>query len=238
MLICQKEADAAHALKLATQAREPFPWYQHEEIGYNYRLSNICAGIGRGQMLVLPDNISARRSMHHHYCHTLSHLPGLTFLKNSPHNNSPKAITNSLVESELDKREFEPKFESDFESNMWLTCIVVNPAEAGFTREDLRLAMDAANIETRPLWKPMHLQPLFVPYPFYTTNENSPSGANFPSDLKLGSMENRQAAINSNIDNSISGILFEHGLCLPSHPGLTESDLERIVGVIKKLAKQ
>lgn len=150
-------------------------------------------------------------------------------------------------------------------SNMWLTCIVVNPAVAGFTREDLRLAMDAANIETRPLWKPMHLQPIFAPCPFYTTtNESFPntisnslsendlgkrefttelesqiySGANFPKDLKLSSMENRQASIGSNLDNSISGILFEHGLCLPSHPGLTESDLERIVGVIKKLAKQ
>lgn len=120
---------------------------------------------------------------------------------------------------------------------MWLTCIVVNPATAGFTREDLRLAMEAANIETRPLWKPMHLQPIFQDCPFYSL-ENSPSGVNFPSDLELGSMENRTAAINSNLDNSISGILFEHGLCLPSHPGLTESDLGRIVGVIKKLAKQ
>lgn len=169
-LVCGSENDAYVTKFLATQARDDAPHYQHSHIGYNYRLSNICAGIGRGQMLVLEQHIAARRSINAKYRELLKGYPGISFLE------SPGP---------------------DFESNMWLTCVIVDPAKAGYTREDLRLKMEAANIETRPLWKPMHLQPIFEEYPFYgdDTSEN----------------------------------LFNNGLCLPSHPALTDEDLKRIV---------
>ena len=137
-LVCA-DAEAAGVSKfLATQARDSAPHYQHSQVGYNYRLSNICAGIGRGQMLVLEEHIAARRAVNARYRELLAGVPGISFLT------SPS---------------------DDFESNMWLTCIIVDPAVAGFNREDLRLAMEAANIETRPLWKPMHLQPVFADAP-------------------------------------------------------------------------
>ena len=139
-LVCA-DAEAAGVSKfLATQARDSAPHYQHSQVGYNYRLSNICAGIGLGQMLVLEEHIAARRAVNARYRELLAGVPGISFLTGPS---------------------------DDFESNMWLTCILVDPAVAGFNREDLRLAMEAANIETRPLWKPMHLQPVFANAPRY-----------------------------------------------------------------------
>jgi dTDP-4-amino-4,6-dideoxygalactose transaminase len=129
------------AVFLATQARDNAPHYQHSEIGYNYRLSNICAGIGRGQMEVLDDHIALRRKMHAFYVDLFADIPGVT------------------VFSEPNDTYF---------SNYWLTAILLNPALTnGVTRETLRLAMEAQNIECRPLWKPMHLQPIFEQYPYY-----------------------------------------------------------------------
>ncbi|HQV37213.1 MAG TPA: aminotransferase class I/II-fold pyridoxal phosphate-dependent enzyme [Flavobacterium sp.] len=129
------------AVFLATQARDNAPHYQHSEIGYNYRLSNICAGIGRGQMEVLDDHIALRRKMHAFYVNLFADIPGVT------------------VFSEPNDTYF---------SNHWLTAIILNPALTnGVTRETLRLAMEAQNIECRPLWKPMHLQPIFEQYPYY-----------------------------------------------------------------------
>lgn len=139
-LVCCSADEAGVTKFLATQARDNAPHYQHSHIGYNYRLSNICAGIGRGQMLVLDQHIAARRAINNKYREMLKSAPGISFLENP---------------------------NSDFESNMWLTCIIVDPEKAGYSREDLRLRMEAANIETRPLWKPMHLQPVFSEYPFY-----------------------------------------------------------------------
>jgi dTDP-4-amino-4,6-dideoxygalactose transaminase len=129
------------AVFLATQARDNAPHYQHSEIGYNYRLSNICAGIGRGQMEVLDDHIALRRKMHAFYVDLFADIPGVT------------------VFSEPNDTYF---------SNHWLTAILLNPTLTnGVTRETLRLAMEAQNIECRPLWKPMHLQPIFEQYPYY-----------------------------------------------------------------------
>lgn len=139
-LVCSTKDEASFTKFLATQARDNAPHYQHSHIGYNYRLSNICAGIGRGQMLVLEDHIAARRSINNQYKELLKGRKGISFLENP-----------SL----------------GYESNMWLTCIIIDPKEAGFSREDIRLKMEANNIETRPLWKPMHLQPIFANYPFY-----------------------------------------------------------------------
>ncbi len=173
-LVCRSADEAGVTKFLATQARDNAPHYQHSHIGYNYRLSNICAGIGRGQMLVLDQHIAARRAINNKYREMLKSAPGISFLENP---------------------------NSDFESNMWLTCIIVDSEKAGYTREDLRLRMEAGNIETRPLWKPMHLQPVFAEYPFY--------------------------------GDGTSERLFTNGLCLPSHPALSEGDLARVVGVLK-----
>ena len=119
---------------LSTQAKDPFPHYEHSSIGFNYRMSNIVAGIGRGQMLVLTERVLRRRAIYEWYLNELSGLPGLTFLP-------------------------EPE---GYYSNRWLTTIIVDPAFSnGVTREQIRLKLDAENIESRPLWKPMHLQPVF-----------------------------------------------------------------------------
>lgn len=139
-LVCPGEEEAKRVMFFATQARDNAPHYQHSHIGYNYRLSNICAGIGRGQMLVLEDHIAKRRRNHRIYMELLSSVKGVTVMDNPS---------------------------KDFNSNFWLTCIIVAPEEAGFTREDIRLALEADNIESRPLWKPMHLQPVFAGCPFY-----------------------------------------------------------------------
>jgi dTDP-4-amino-4,6-dideoxygalactose transaminase len=141
-LICSTEEQARLARFYATQARDVAPYYQHTHIGYNYRMSNICAGIGRGQMYVLDDHVARRRAIHSLYVALLSDLKGVTVMQN------PSA---------------------EFHSNFWLSCILVNPEEAGVNREDLRLGMDAANIETRLLWKPMHLQPVFSNAPSYSS---------------------------------------------------------------------
>ena len=139
-LVCSTEEEAKRTMFYATQARDDAPHYQHSHIGYNYRMSNICAGIGRGQMMVLDDHVARRRAIHQLYKRELSGIAGVSVFDNPS---------------------------SDFKSNHWLTCIVVDPAIAGFSREDIRLKMDDANIETRPLWKPMHMQPVFEGSPFY-----------------------------------------------------------------------
>lgn len=140
-LVCPSEERAKRALFYATQAREQAPHYQHEKIGYNYRMSNICAGIGRGQMFVLEEHVARRREIHDLYVKLLDGVKGVKVMC------QPEG--------------------GDFNSNYWLTCITVDPEEAGFTREDVRLALDGDNIESRPLWKPMHLQPVFKDAPFY-----------------------------------------------------------------------
>jgi len=125
----------------ATQARDQAPHYQHSEIGYNYRMSNICAGIGRGQMEVLDNHVALRIKMHNFYESLFKEINGVTVFK------TPN---------------------SDYFSNYWLTTILIDPILTdGINRETLRLALDAENIESRPLWKPMHLQPVFEEYPYY-----------------------------------------------------------------------
>ena len=128
------------AIFLATQARDAAPHYEHSQIGYNYRLSNICAGIGRGQMEVLDTHIALRRSMHAFYQDIFKDVAGVEVFSEA---------TNALF------------------SNHWLTCIISNPESAGFSSESIRIALEKENIESRPLWKPMHLQPVFKDAPFY-----------------------------------------------------------------------
>ena len=139
-LVCSTEEEAKRTMFFATQARDDAPHYQHSEIGYNYRMSNICAGIGRGQMMVLDEHVARRRAIHDMYKKELSGITGISVFDNPS---------------------------SDFNSNHWLTCIIVDPKVAGFSREGIRLKMETENIETRPLWKPMHTQPVFEGTPFY-----------------------------------------------------------------------
>lgn len=209
-LICPDDDAKRRILWYATQAREAFPYYQHEEIGYNYRMSNICAGIGRGQMTVAEEHILHHRHVHALYRDLLRDVPGVTLHEN------PSA---------------------DFESNFWLCTALLDPAlhikgegnayrqavtgavggAAGVTHasgtvitdcqpntnvEALRLALDAADIEARPLWKPMHRQPVYRNSPAYV--------------------------------NGISEDLFHRGICLPSGPCVSDSDVRRIVGTIRE----
>jgi len=163
-LISDDAALIERARFLATQARDPAPHYQHSEIGYNYRMSNVVAGVGRGQLEVLDLRVRQHREINSWYRELLKDVPGVTF-------------------------QSEPS--ADFRSNFWLTCIVIDPAVAGTDREKLRLAFEEANIESRPLWKPMHLQPVFAGCPAYVNGtseklfENGlclPSGSNIDEE--------------------------------------------------------
>jgi pyridoxal phosphate-dependent aminotransferase EpsN len=136
MLVSDDAEFIAHARKLATQAREAFVHYEHTEIGYNYRMSNVLAAIGRGQLAVLLERVEARRKNFEFYRGHLGDLPGIAFMPEAPWGRATR----------------------------WLTCITIDPAAAETDREAVRLALEAENIESRPVWKPMHLQPVFAKY--------------------------------------------------------------------------
>ena len=156
------------AVFFATQSRDDAPHYQHSEIGYNYRMSNICAGIGRGQMEVLDAHVALRRKMHEFYVDLFKDIEAVTVF----------TVPNT-----------------DYFANYWLSAILIEPNKAkGINREALRLAFEAANIESRPLWKPMHLQPIFEHYPYYGSNVAEtlfekglclPSGSNLTDEERV-----------------------------------------------------
>jgi len=137
MLVSNDEALIAHARKLSTQAREPAPHYEHTEVGYNYRLSNILAAIGRGQLPLLEDRVQARRRNFDYYKQALGALPGISFM--------PEASWGRHTR--------------------WLTTLTIDPVQFGADREQIRLACEERNIEARPVWKPMHMQPVFADAP-------------------------------------------------------------------------
>lgn len=161
MLLCREKPDASHALKLATQARDAFPWYQHTEIGFNYRLSNISAGIGRGQVKVLSKRLEQKHDIFRQYTEQLAGLP-LTFQAELPGSSS----------------------------NRWLTSILLDRC-CGVTPQQLLDALRAEEIEARYLWKPMHSQPIFAGKSYVTVGEESVSddlfnrGLCLPSDTKM-----------------------------------------------------
>ena len=136
MLVSEDAELVEQARKLATQAREPVVHYEHEEVGYNYRLSNVLAAIGRGQLEVLEDRVRSRRANFEFYRRALEDLPGLEFMPEAPWGTHSR----------------------------WLTTLTIDPEEFGADREEVRLALEAANVEARPLWKPMHRQPVFAEY--------------------------------------------------------------------------
>ena len=222
-LICPDEEKAREILWYATQARESYPYYQHESIGYNYRMSNVCAGIGRGQMTVVRDHIAHHKHVQEIYCELLKDVKGIKMHGNPTAADYP----------ETGKYETENAI---FDSNFWLCTATLDPdlkikgqenaygkvitgavgGAAGVTHaastavtdcqpndnvEALRMALDAANIEARPLWKPMHKQPVYKDAPAYV--------------------------------NGVSESLFKVGICLPAGPWVTDDHVRYIVDSIK-----
>ena len=175
-LVTRTKALKDKAVFFATQSRDQAPHYQHSEIGYNYRLSNICAGIGRGQMEVLDAHIALRREMHDFYVAYFKDIEGVSVFS-------------------------EPN--TDFFSNHWLTAILIDPKKTnGKTREDLRLALELKNIESRPLWKPMHLQPIFEKCPYYggkVSEELFNDGLCLPSGSNLNAADKERIRKEFNI---------------------------------------
>lgn len=177
-MVSKNESDCKKALFLATQARDNAPHYQHSSIGYNYRMSNISAGIGRGQMTVINDRIKKRRENYFFYRDSLKEYEGIRF------------------QDEPDDRYY---------SNHWLTTILVDPEKTmGINREHIRLKLEELNIETRPLWKPMHLQPVFKDYPAYV---NGTSESMFGIGLCLPSSSSITDSDRNRVVESILKIL-------------------------------
>lgn len=177
MLISNDEEHIAHALFLSTQARDKAIHYQHSELGFNYRLSNISAGIGRGQMKVLDQRIARRREIFERYEQEFGNVEGFDFQPELP----------------------------DSKSNRWLTALTIDENKTGFTALDLIEKLQENNIEARPVWKPMHLQPFFEKYDYIT--EGNDNGA----------------------------YLFDHGVCLPSGSDMTDEQQSRVIEIIKSL---
>lgn len=169
-LVCHTQEDKDKIVFLSTQARDNAPHYQHSHIGFNYRMSNIVAGIGRGQMEVLKDRVAARRAMHNFYVELFKDIDGVTVFS-------------------------EPG--DDYYSNHWLSAIIVDTEITGKDRESLRLTFLEDNIESRPLWKPMHLQPVFENAPYYGTNVSEKlfdNGLCLPSGSNLSDEERERIA--------------------------------------------
>lgn len=177
MLVSNHIVSLQKARFLATQAREPAPHYQHSEMGYNYRLSNVLAGIGRGQLEVLEERVKRKREIFNTYEKELGSVPGISFM---------------------------PELEETY-SNRWLTAIVLDAQITGFNRNELLRAFDKENIEARPVWKPLHLQPLFRGYQFFAHSQ----------------------------EEVISEKLFKDGLCLPSGTNMNEEEQMRVINCVK-----
>ena len=185
VLISASEARKKQTLFLATQSKNEAVHYEHAEVGYNYRMSNIAAGIGRGQMEVLNDHIELRRAVHNFYVALFASVEGVTVF----------SATNKV-----------------YCPNYWLTTILVDPKKTkGISREDLRLAFESENIEARPLMKPMHLQPLFESYPFYGSKV---AELLFSNGLSLPSSSNMTLAEKSRIRIIVKGLFFDRDVVI------------------------
>jgi dTDP-4-amino-4,6-dideoxygalactose transaminase len=191
MLASDDEEFIARARFLSQQARDDAPHYEHSTVGYNYRMSNILAAIGRGQLRVLDQRVEKKRWIFDYYRSALQDVPGIEFMPEAPYG----------------------------KSNRWLTVILITPEEFGVDRESVRLALEKENIEARPVWKPMHVQPVF---------NSGKHGA--------GRKEGKYPA--RVIGGKVAEDLFNRGLCLPSGTAMTEQDLDRIISIIRKCRKQ
>lgn len=175
-IVTKTAAQKEKAVFYATQSRDNAPHYQHSYIGYNYRMSNICAGIGRGQMEVLDQHVALRRQMHDFYVEVFASIEGVTVF----------SVPNE-----------------DYFANYWLSAITIDATKTnGITSETLRLALEAENIESRPLWKPMHLQPIFENYPYYggkVSDELFENGLCLPSGSNLSDLDKERIVQSVNL---------------------------------------
>ena len=208
-LICPDEAAKQKIMFYATQARESYPYYQHEEIGYNYRMSNICAGIGRGQMTVLKEHIAHHQHIAQLYKELLADVQGVTLHENpSPRYDSNYWLNTILLDENLTVKGEKRAYAAAIQGAVGGAAGVTHAAKTLHTDcepnrnvEAMRMALDEAGIESRPLWKPMHKQPVYRNNPCYV--------------------------------NGVSEALFKRGLCLPSGPCVTDEDVHYIVEQIK-----
>jgi dTDP-4-amino-4,6-dideoxygalactose transaminase len=180
-----------HARKLSQQARKDLPHYEHEEIGYNYRMSNILAAIGRGQLRVLEERVKRKREIFGFYKNALEDIPGIEFMREAPYS----------------------------KSNRWLTVILITPEEFGVDRETVRLALEKENIEARPVWKPMHMQPVF------DTGRKAQGS-------RPRAERNKKRYKARVVGGEVAEDLFNRGLCLPSGTAMAEEDLNRVINVL------
>lgn len=209
-LVCPDMESKKDIMFYATQARENYPYYQHEKIGYNYRMSNICAGIGRGQMTVLDAHVAHHKHTYELYKELLAGVEGITLHGNPSEEYDSNFWLNTIILSpELKVAGEEKAYEVEVQGPVGGAAGVTHLAESLHTDcepnrnvEAMRLALDAAGIESRPLWKPMHLQPVYAEVPAYV--------------------------------NGVSEDLFRTGLCLPSGPCVSDDDIRYIVEQIKK----
>ena len=209
-LICNQPSDANTIMWYATQAREAYPYYQHEAIGYNYRMSNICAGIGRGQMTIVNDHIAHHRHVQHLYEQLLADVPGVS-VHSQPADgryDSNYWLCTITIEPEVRVVGQENAYRQVITGAVGGAAGVIHAVDCPTTDcqpnanvEAMRVALDNANIEARPLWKPMHRQPIYASAPAYT--------------------------------NGVSESLFYRGLCLPAGPYVTDDDVRYIVDSIK-----
>jgi len=209
-LICKDQASKQHIMWLATQAREAYPYYQHEAIGFNYRLSNICAGIGRGQMTVLDEHIAHHKHIAQLYHEAFAKIDGITF------HDAPSAdydanfwLCTALLDEHVHIKDEELAYAEAVQGAVGGAAGVVHgggsvhtDCEPNRNVEALRMYLDKAGIESRPLWKPMHKQPVFKNSPAYT--------------------------------NGIAEAMFKRGICLPSGPMVTDEDVAYIIAKIKE----
>lgn len=208
-LVCADAESKKEIMFYATQARENYPYYQHERIGYNYRMSNICAGIGRGQMTVLADHIAHHKHTYELYKELLADVEGITLHGNPSKRYDSNFWLNTITLSpELKVKGMEKAYEAAVTGAVGGAAGVTHEAESLHTDcepnrnvEAMRIALDAAGIESRPLWKPMHKQPVYAGSPAYV--------------------------------NGVSEALFKVGLCLPSGPCVSDDDIRYIVEQIK-----
>lgn len=186
-LLCQTAQEAERVRFLATQARENKPYYYHKTIGYNYRLSNVSAAIGCAQIEELPQRVKRRQEIHDLYCRLLQDVEGI------------KVHCNP---SEREK------------SNFWLTTLILEPERAGITPDEMRIELLDAGIESRLLWRPMHLQPIYADAPFY------------------------KSLYNNALQPSVGEWLFDRGLCLPSGSSLSNDDIILVANTIKQILQK
>ena len=208
-LICPSQEARDKVMWLATQAREAYPYYQHEAIGYNYRLSNVCAGIGRGQMTIVDDHIARHREIARMYEEAFRDVEGITYHKELDGMESNYWLSTILLSEDLRVKNEESAYAVAVQGAVGGAAGVVHGGGAVHTDcepnrnvEALRIALDKEGIESRPLWKPMHKQPVYQQAPAYV--------------------------------NGVSEALFKRGLCLPSGPMVTDEDVQRIVKTVKE----